>query len=271
MDLVIASMVFHLVPPNALPKLFAGLADVLDEQGILVWNAPDIGPAPPDAVLLHEPNRILRRRFLEILQDPSELSTILASLSIAERRSYGDLTARLAEIGARLIITPEVRAARQAAADRQILPIANDLGEIDRELARSFVGKIFSKHFEMRPSDSLEAILVPSNQHYLPEVDDLDLRRRITSLAACIRARAAMPAEIASVVERVTVRTVTEAAAGHEVWGEAPILSEVDRSTANSVRARSACPKRFSPRDAPAALRGNDEPLDRTTNVGTAV
>jgi hypothetical protein len=180
MDLVIASMVFHLVPPNALPKLFAGLADVLDEQGILVWSAPDIGPAPPDAVLFHEPNRMLRRRFLEILQDPSELSAILASLSITERRSYEDLAARVAEIGDRL--TPQVRAERQAAADRQILPVANDMGEVDREIARSFVGEIFSKHFEMRPSDSLEAILVPSNQRYLPEVDDLDLRRRITSL-----------------------------------------------------------------------------------------
>src|SRR5262249_55237375 len=92
-----------------------------------------------------------------------------------------------------------------------------------------------------------------------------------TTLIRRLATRAAMPAEIASVIERVTVRAVTEAAADHEVTGEAPILTEVDRPTANSVRAPSACPKRFCPRDEPAALRCNDESLDQTINVGMAV
>ena len=38
-----------------------------------------------------------------------------------------------------------------------------------------------------------------------------------------------MPAEIASGIERVTVKTVTEAAADREAGGEASILSELDR------------------------------------------
>jgi hypothetical protein len=180
MDLAIASMVFHLVPPAALGRLVDGLADVMAEDGVLLWSSPDTGPAPRDAALFHEPNRALRRRLLEILDDPSRLRPILDRLTADERNQYADLPARLVEIGSRL--SPAARAAAQAAADRQILPMANDAGTIGQALARRFDGKIFVKHFEIRPTDSLAAMLVPANQRYLPEIDDLGLRRRVTAL-----------------------------------------------------------------------------------------
>jgi DNA-binding MarR family transcriptional regulator len=180
MDLAIASMVFHLVPPAALARLFDGLADVLHEDGSLVWNAPDIGPAPPHASLFHQPNRALRRRLLEILDEPALLDGILDRLDPSERARYADLPARLGAIGGEL--TKEARVAAQLAADRQILPVANDAGAIADALARRFDGKMFAKSFEIRPADSLTAMLVPANQRYLPEIEDLALRRRVTTL-----------------------------------------------------------------------------------------
>src|SRR5215472_6006183 len=68
-----------------------------------------------------------------------------------------------------------------------------------------------------RPQGSQPVGPVPVNSGKLPS-------------APCIRARAAMPTEIASGIERVTI---AEAAADHDITGEVPILSEVDRSTAN--------------------------------------
>ncbi len=180
MDLAIASMVFHLVPPAAFGRMVDGLADVMAEDGVLLWNSPDIGPAPRDAALFHEPNRTLRRRLLAILDDPSRLGPILDRLPADERAEYADLPARLAEIGRSL--SSAARTAAQAAADRQILPVANDTATLAEALAHRFDGKIFAKHFEIRPADSLAAMLVPANQRYLPEIDDLELRRRVTTL-----------------------------------------------------------------------------------------
>lgn len=180
MDLAIASMVFHLVPPAALGRMTDGLADVMATDGVLLWNSPDIGSAPRDAALFHEPNRALRRRLLEILDDPSSLVPLLNRLPADERAQYADLPSRLAEIGQRL--TPAARVAGQAAADRQILPVANATGVIAEALAGRFDGKVFAKSFEIRPADSLAAMLVPANQRYLPEVEDLGLRRRVTTL-----------------------------------------------------------------------------------------
>jgi len=65
-----------------------------------------------------------------------------------------------------------------------------------------------------------------------------------------------MPAEIASGIERVTVRTVAEAAADHEASGRAPILCKTDQATANSARARSACLWLFCSRNALGVPRG---------------
>jgi hypothetical protein len=173
-------MVFHLVPRSALPRLFRDFAAVLRDDGRLIWHAPDIGPAPSDAALFHEPNRRLRLALLKHLENPSDLHAVLARLPAGERRTYDDLPQLLSEIGRRL--SPQDRAAAQAAADRQILPVANDLTTIERELEELFEGETFTKAFEMRPADSLQAMLIPSNQRYLPEIEDLDARRRFTAL-----------------------------------------------------------------------------------------
>jgi len=54
-DVVLASMVFHLIPLRALPRAADALGDVTAPGGRLLWNAPDIGVAEPSAVLFHDP------------------------------------------------------------------------------------------------------------------------------------------------------------------------------------------------------------------------
>jgi SAM-dependent methyltransferase len=180
MDLVIASMVFHLIPRSAFSRLFCDLAAVLRDDGILLWHSPDIGPAPADAVLFHEPNRRLRREVIRLMNDPGALAAIVDRVPDEERDQYRDLSPLLRDAGRRL--TPQARAAAQAAADRQILPAANDAGTIEQALAPWFEGEIFTRSFEMRPDDSIRAMLIPSNQRYLPEIENLQARAQLTSL-----------------------------------------------------------------------------------------
>ena len=66
-DAAMANMVFHLIPPRALERSMDELANVLAPGGRLLWSAPDLGPPGPNSVLLHDPNRALRERWLELL------------------------------------------------------------------------------------------------------------------------------------------------------------------------------------------------------------
>jgi SAM-dependent methyltransferase len=180
MDLAIASMVFHLVPPRALRTMVADLAEVLKPSGRLLWHAPDIGPSPHDALLFHDPNRLLRRTFIACLDGFQNLDHTLAIVPPERRSHYRDLPCLLRETRSRLSI--DQRATAQTVADRQILPVANTLSALNAELEQRFNGGIDTKAFEIRDVDALDAILVPSNQRYLQEIDDLDARRRLTTL-----------------------------------------------------------------------------------------
>jgi SAM-dependent methyltransferase len=163
-DVAMASMVFHLIPPRALGRTAAGLADVLAPNGVLVWSAPDLGPAAADSVLLHDPNRRLRERWLELLADadPEGLSPMLGE---AVRRARAELD----EEGLR-------RAGERA--DRRIRPrpLAS---EVTDALAPRFAGEVRSTAYEMLSEEVVQGLLVPSNQaEYLPEIADRPLRER---------------------------------------------------------------------------------------------
>jgi len=142
-DAAMVNMVFHLIPTTALERTVDGLASVLAPGGGLLWSAPDLGPAPPDAVLLHDPNRALRERWLEL--HGSELD--------AEQRRAG-----------------------QARADRRIRPrpLAAD---VVAALSRRFEGEIELAGYEMLAEDIVRGLLVPSNQaEFLPEIADREER-----------------------------------------------------------------------------------------------
>ncbi len=140
MDIAMANMVFHLIPPRALPSAMAQLAGVLVPGGRLIWSSPDLGPPGPYDVLLHDPNRALRARALERLQSEG-------------------------------LDEEALRAARERA-ERRILPspLASD---VDAALAPDFDGETEACAYEMRAEEIVEGLLVPSNQaEYLPEIED---------------------------------------------------------------------------------------------------
>jgi len=138
-DAAMANMVFHLIPKRALERSMSGLADVLVPEGRLAWSAPDLGPARSGSVLLHDPNRVLRERWLEL--HGSELDE-------------------------------EAARAAQERADRRIQPrpLTSD---VTTALAARFEGEIRLASYEMLSEDVVRGLLVPSNQaEFLPEVTD---------------------------------------------------------------------------------------------------
>ena len=179
-DVILASMVFHLIPKSALPGLIKDFSQILKHGGALIWNSPDIGPANHGSVLFHEPNRQLRARMLELLEDPNRCLGLIERVTPSERGEFVDLPARLKRTSAAL--TPVRRAECAAAANRQILPVATDVSYVEEVLNAAFWGDTFSKSFEMLPGESVDTILVPSNQKYLAEIEDPETRRKLIRL-----------------------------------------------------------------------------------------
>jgi SAM-dependent methyltransferase len=144
-DVAMANMVFHLIPARALERSMEELAGVLRPDGRLLWSAPDLGPAGPHAVLLHDPNRALRERWLELHAD-----------------GLGE----------------EARREAQERADRRIRPrpLAS---EVAAALEHRFSGEIELAAYEMQAEDIVRGLLVPSNQaEFLPEIPDREARER---------------------------------------------------------------------------------------------
>jgi SAM-dependent methyltransferase len=143
MDAAMANMVFHLIPPGARERMVDGLANALTPGGRLLWSAPDLGPPGPYAVLLHDPNRTLRERWLELHREE---------------------------------LDGEALRAAQARADRRILP-RPPASEVGEALARRFAGEIETRTYEMLAEDIVKGLLVPSNQaEYLAEISDRSQR-----------------------------------------------------------------------------------------------
>jgi SAM-dependent methyltransferase len=144
-DAAMANMVFHLIPPRALERTMGELASVLVPGGRLTWSAPDLGPAGPHAVLLHDPNRALRESWLE--------------------RAGGGLD-------------DAARREGQDRADKRIRPRPL-AGEVTEALAERFTGTVESAAYEMLDEEVVAGLLVPSNQaEFLAEIPDRDSRER---------------------------------------------------------------------------------------------
>lgn len=166
MDAVMANMVFHLIPPKARDRMVDGLADVLAPGGRLLWSAPDLGPPGPYAVLLHDPNRALRERWLELLTSDGASDQVSRTLREAVRSAHENLD-------------HDALRRAQDRADRRILPrpLAS---EVSDALARRFAGEIETRTYEMLGEDIVRGLLVPSNQaEYLAEISDRELREAV--------------------------------------------------------------------------------------------
>jgi SAM-dependent methyltransferase len=165
MDAAMANMVFHLIPAKAMERTAAGLASVLAPNGILAWSAPDLGPPGPEAVLLHDPNRALRERWLGLLAgaDPEELSPALAEAVRSAREEHDE----------------QALAEAQRRAERRIRPrpLADD---VVAPLSAYFDGEALATAYEMLGEEIVRGMLVPSNQaEYMPEIADRSLREAV--------------------------------------------------------------------------------------------
>lgn len=166
MDVVMSSMVFHLIPPKAVRRVAEGLADVTAPGGRLLWNAPDLGVAGPYAVLFHDPNRALRAHWKALLRGEIEAQTPLQRAAIAAA------VARVADGSGPLLDDDR--------AGRRILPRPHTGPEIGDALSGHFAGAVTTQTYEIADQETVDTLLVPSNQEeYLPEIEDPQLRSGI--------------------------------------------------------------------------------------------
>lgn len=173
-DVVMASMVFHLIQPPGLMRAVRGIGAVLRQDGELFWSAPDIGPALDHSILFHDPNRMARQEALRCLDEPSYLANLLGRLSADEASRFSALPAAVAK--AKQSLTAEARLAALTSAGQQVLTVSNSRETLTKVLDHAFEGEIRSRVIEMLPKDSLAALRIPSNQRILEEIADLDVR-----------------------------------------------------------------------------------------------
>lgn len=161
-DVVMANMVFHLLREGAMRHAADSITAVLKPGGKLVFNAPDLAPSTRHSLLFHDPNRLLRRHWLDALDaaDPSDCPAPLRD-AVARARS-----AR--------------RPDAQERANRRILPTPQSIEGVAGALGRSMAGATSRQTFELLAEESLATALVPSNQaEYLSEVTDRRTREAV--------------------------------------------------------------------------------------------
>ena len=163
MDVVMSSMVFHLIPPRALERVAESLAGITAKGGRLLWNAPDLGVPGPYAVPFHHPNRMVRAHWKQLLLGEIEPSSPIQrdAIAAARRRAERD--------GVELI--DDFRA------NKRILPQPHKGEDVGNALRGHFVGEVTTQTHEIVVRETLDTLLVPSNQEeYLPEIEDFALR-----------------------------------------------------------------------------------------------
>lgn len=161
MDVIVSSMVFHLIRRPALDRALAELAGALAPGGVLLWNAPDIGPAGPGTLLFHDANRMLRACWEDRLTGASPPSGAAqrAALAAVARDADG---------------RPRLLAER---AGRRILARANTAADLEAALAQVLDGPVVARPHEIAPDEIAQVLRVPSNhREYLPEIAQDALR-----------------------------------------------------------------------------------------------
>lgn len=162
MDIVMSSMVFHLIPPKALVRVAESLAGITAPDGRLLWNAPDLGVPGPYAVPFHRPNRMVRAHWKKLLLGELQPASPLQRDAVA---------------AARLRATGDVPLIDDVRANKRILPQPHTGEEVGDALRGHFTGAVTTQTHEIVVRETLDTLLVPSNQEeYLPEIEDFDLR-----------------------------------------------------------------------------------------------
>jgi hypothetical protein len=164
MDVILSSMVFHLIKPRAFGRVVDGLGELMNPGSRLVWSTPDVGPAGPFSVLFHDPNRALRAHWKALVAGEAEPRTPLQRDAVA--------VARRARDGAPVIADDR--------ADKRILKDANTSDGLGQMLSARFRGAITTQAHEIADRETLDTLLVPSNQgEYLPEIEVQEIREAV--------------------------------------------------------------------------------------------
>jgi transposase-like protein len=147
----------------------ADLATITRRGGRLLWSAPDLGPPGPYAVLFHDPNRALRKRWRRLLREDAGGDGVADPVREAVRRARESMDPRSMH-------EADVRAARR------VLPQANAAEDVARAVAEHFSRgpRLELPTHELQNEDVVETLLVPSNQaEYLPEIPERALRESV--------------------------------------------------------------------------------------------
>lgn len=163
-DVIMANMVFHLIPPKQLPRVAQELAGVLRPNGRLVWSSPDLGPAGAYAVLFHDANRQFRREWLALVGRGGDSVSAVVDRALATARQLDKAN----------------RDRAQRRADRRILPLAHDADDVVKALRAHFTGTTELPTHEILIDDLVDTLMVPSNQaEFVAEIDDRPLREAV--------------------------------------------------------------------------------------------
>lgn len=164
--------VFHLIPPRALERAVADIASVVKPGGRLTWRSPDLSPAGPGAVLFHDANRALRKRWVVLLTaEPS-----------GDRRR---LSVRLADCLGRCrqrarALNDATRHEAQRRADAHILTKPNAVTDVVAALETHLTGRLDRPTQETLDDELLEALLLPAIQaEYMAEIRERTLRETV--------------------------------------------------------------------------------------------
>lgn len=176
-DLVFASMVFHLIPPTLMEPVLDSFANVLKSHGILLWNTPDTAPALPHANVIHTASRMLRNILNRLLAGELKLSDVLSNVPETERPNFTEITLRFEELASQL--NSETREKARQRAEKQILPVPTDVEIITRAIEPCFSGETWVKLSVMTDEELLALALLPANQRNAGEIQPRELREKL--------------------------------------------------------------------------------------------
>lgn len=179
-DILFASMVFHLVPAEILASVSDSFAKVLRPGGMLLWNTPDTAPTLPHSEVIHTANRMVRKRLNLLLGRELKLSSLLTTVPENLQINLTEVISRFDQIAEKL--EPEVRQAARQRAEKQILPVPTNVGMINQAMERNFSGKTRVKLSTMSDEELLALALLPANQRNAGEIQDRDLREQVLRL-----------------------------------------------------------------------------------------
>jgi SAM-dependent methyltransferase len=176
-DIIFASMVFHLIPADVLAAVSDSFAKVLKTNGLLLWNTPDTAPTLAYSEVIHRANRMLRICLNRLFDGELKLSSLLSGIPEAEKNDFEEVLSRFEQRAGQL--DPETRETARTRAEKQILPLPTDIAAIRQAMDRNFSGKTWVKLSVMTDEELLALALLPANQRNAGEIEPRELREKL--------------------------------------------------------------------------------------------